>query len=52
MTAKAPGTAERYAVDKANNPTMRRHEIGFEIHWVCVAMKDEGIAAIRSVAVA
>ena len=29
---------------------MRRHEIGFEIHWVCVAMKDEGIAAIRSVA--
>ena len=50
MTAKAPGTAERYAVDKANNPTMRRHEIGFEIHWVCVAMKDEGIAAIRSVA--
>jgi len=50
MTAKAPGTAERYAVDKANNPTMRRHEIGFEIHWVCVAMKDEGVGAIRSVA--
>ena len=50
-TAKAPGTAERFAIDKANNPTMRRHEIGFEIHWVCVAVKDEGIAAIRSVAV-
>lgn len=49
MTAKAPGTAERYAIDKAQNPSMRRHEIGFELHWVCVAMKDEGLGAIRSV---
>ena len=48
MTAKAPGTAERFAIDKTQNPTMRRHTIGFEIHWVCVALKDEGIAAIRS----
>lgn len=48
MTAKAPGTAERYAIDKTQNPAMRRHEIGFEMHWVCVALKDEGIAAIRS----
>lgn len=51
MTAKAPGTAERFAIDKTQNPTMRRHEIGFEMHWVCVALKDEGIGAIRSVAV-
>lgn len=51
MTAKAPGTAERFAIDKTQNPTMRRHEIGFEMHWVCVAMKDEGLGAIRSVAV-
>lgn len=48
MTAKAPGTAERYAIDKTQNPQYRRHEIGFEMHWVCVALKDEGIAAIRS----
>ncbi|MGC4130074.1 MAG: phage capsid protein [Bergeyella sp.] len=51
MTAKAPGTAERYAIEKSQNPSMRRHEIGFELHWVCVAMKDEGLGAIRSVAV-
>lgn len=49
MTAKAPGTAERYAIDKTQNPAFRRHEIGFELHWVCVALKDEGLAAIRSV---
>jgi hypothetical protein len=48
LTVKAPGTAERYAVDKANNPKYRRHEIGFELHWVCVAIKDEGTAAIIS----
>lgn len=48
MTAKAPGTAERFAIDKSQNPAMRRHEIGFELHWVCVALKDEGLAAIRS----
>lgn len=48
MTAKAPGTAERYAIDKTQNPAFRRHEIGFELHWVCVALKDEGLAAIRS----
>ena len=48
---KAPGTAERFAIDKTQNPTMRRHEIGFELHWVCVALKDEGLGAIRSVAV-
>lgn len=52
MTAKAPGTAERYAIDKTQNPSYRRHEIGFEIHWVCVALKDEGLAAIRSAKVA
>lgn len=48
MTAKAPGTAERYAIDKTQNPSYRRHEIGFEMHWICVALKDEGLAAIRS----
>jgi hypothetical protein len=48
FVVKAPGTAERYAVDKANNPKYRRHEIGFEIHWVCVAIKDEGTGAIVS----
>jgi hypothetical protein len=48
FAVKAPGTAERYAVDKANNPKYRRHEIGFELHWVCVAIKDEGTAAIVS----
>lgn len=48
FTVKAPGTAERYAVDKKNNPKYRRHEIGFEIHWVCVAIKDEGTAVIQS----
>lgn len=52
MTAKAPGTAERFAIDKAQNPGGRRHEMGFEIHWVCVALKDEGLAAIRSAKVA
>ena len=51
MVVKAPGTAERFAIDKTQNPTMRRHEIGFEMHWVCVALKDEGLGAIRSVAV-
>ena len=51
MVVKAPGTVERFAIEKANNPTMRRHEIGFELHWVCVALKDEGLGAIRSVAV-
>lgn len=48
MTAKAPGSAERFAIDKTQNPQFRRHEIGFELHWVCVAIKDEGLAAIRS----
>ncbi len=48
FTVKAPGTAERYAVDKKNNTKYRRHEIGFEIHWVCVAIKDEGTAVIQS----
>lgn len=48
MTAKAPGSAERYAIDKTQNPAFRRHEIGFEMHWICVALKDEGTAAIRS----
>ncbi|WP_312395708.1 hypothetical protein [Chryseobacterium sp.] len=48
MTAKAPGTAERFALDKTQNPEGRKHVIGFEMHWVCVAIKDEGIAAIRS----
>ncbi|AFL98379.1 hypothetical protein [Ornithobacterium rhinotracheale] len=47
-TVKAPGTAERYAIDKTQNPKYRRHEIGFEIHWVCVAIKDEGTAVIQS----
>lgn len=45
---KAPGTAERYAIDKSQNPKYRRHEIGFELHWVCVAIKDEGTAVIQS----
>lgn len=49
---KAPGTAERYAIDKTQNPAYRRHEIGFEIHWVCVALKDEGLGVIRSGAAA
>lgn len=48
FAVKAPGTAERYALDKSQNPSMRRHEIGFELHWVCVAIKDEGTGAIVS----
>ena len=48
FTVKAPGTAQRFALDASMNPTMRRHVIGFEMHWVCVAIKDEGTGAIVS----
>lgn len=47
-TVKAVGSAERYAREKNSNPEGRKHTIGFEMHFVCVAIKDEGTAAITS----
>ena len=45
-TVKAVGSAVRYAREKSENPEGRKHTIGFEMHFVCVAIKDEGTAAI------
>ena len=47
-TVKAVGSAVRYAREKSENPEGRKHTIGFEMHFVCVAIKDEGTAAIIS----
>ena len=47
-TVKAVGSAVRYAREKRENPEGRKHTIGFEMHFVCVAIKDEGTAAIIS----
>ena len=47
-TVKAPGSAVLYAIEKEKNPSGRSNEIGFEMHFVCVAIKDEGTAAIIS----
>lgn len=45
-TVKAVGSAVRYAIEKEKNPQYRQHQIGFEMHFVCVSIKDEGTAAI------
>ena len=47
-TVKAVGSAVRYAREKSENPEGRKHTIGFEMHFVCVAINDEGTAAIIS----
>ncbi len=47
-TIKATGPVTRYARDKKDDPENRQHTIGFELYFVCVAIKDEGTAAIIS----
>jgi hypothetical protein len=43
---KASGTVVRYARAAENDPENRRHTIGFELYFVGIAIRDEGVAAI------
>lgn len=43
---KASGTVTRYARAAENDPENRRHTIGFELYFVGIAIRDEGVAAI------
>ena len=45
-TAKAKGSVIRYARDKKNDPEYRKTTLGYDLHFVCVAMMDQGQAAI------
>lgn len=43
---KATGTVVRYARAAENDPENRRHTIGFELYFIGIAIRDEGVAAI------
>lgn len=43
---KATGTVARYARPKELDPENRRHTIGFELYFIGIAIRDEGVAAI------
>jgi hypothetical protein len=43
---KASGTVVRYARAAENDPENRRHTIGFELYFIGIAIRDEGVAAI------
>ena len=43
---KATGTVTRYARAAENDPENRRHTIGFELYFVGIAIRDEGVGAI------
>lgn len=45
-TAKARGTVIRYARDAKENPEYRKSTLGFRLHFIGVAYRNEGIAAI------
>lgn len=43
---KATGTVVRYARPKELDPENRRNTIGFELYFIGIAIRDEGVAAI------
>jgi hypothetical protein len=43
---KASGTVVRYARAAENDPENRRHTIGFELYFIGISIRDEGVAAI------
>jgi hypothetical protein len=43
---KATGSVVRYARAAEQDPENRRHTIGFELYFIGIAIKDEGVAAI------
>lgn len=43
---KATGTVTRYARPKELDPENRRHTIGFELYFIGIAIRDEGVGAI------
>jgi hypothetical protein len=43
---KASGTVVRYARAAEQDPENRRHTIGFELYFIGIAIRDEGVAAI------
>lgn len=43
---KATGSVTRYARPKELDPENRRHTIGFELYFIGIAIRDEGVAAI------
>lgn len=43
---KASGSVVRYSRAAENDPENRRHTVGFELYFVGIAIRDEGIAAI------
>jgi hypothetical protein len=46
ITFKATGTVTRFARNMENDPENRAHTIGFRLHFIGVAIRDEGIAAL------
>lgn len=47
-TVKATGTVKRYIRNASEDPEMRENTVGFRLWFVCLAMRDEGSAAIVS----
>jgi hypothetical protein len=45
---KASGTVVRYARAAEQDPENRRHTIGFELYFIGIAIRDEGVGAIIS----
>jgi hypothetical protein len=43
---KATGTITRYARPKDLDPENRRHTIGFELYFIGIAIRDEGVGAL------
>lgn len=43
---KATGSVTRYARPKELDPENRRHSIGFELYFIGIAIRDEGVGAI------
>lgn len=43
---KASGTVVRYARAAEQDPENRRHTIGFELYFIGISIRDEGVAAI------
>ena len=43
---KASGSVVRYARAAENDPENRRHTIGFELYFIGISIRDEGVAAI------
>lgn len=43
---KSTGTVTRYARPKEMDPENRRHTIGFELYFIGIAIRDEGVGAI------